>query len=370
MDHVVKLRSVNAKENEDALAAHYEQVLPLDGDDAAIKAAVAQAELPPLLAVLSVLLEDGSLIPRELTPPTPPLLAAAAPHGGMSEEAQSMARDLATQALIKARDSGWKNLEPDAKRIGAAIDYLTKGASEDKTSYLVCELGLPSNARRPNWTKSEMAADRPFSVAIIGGGLSGIAAAHRLALADIDVVGFEKSTELGGVWWNNTYPGCRLDTPNFAYSFSFAPKANWPQSFSQRKEIYEYIQEVADKAELRSRYRFSSEVVGMRFDEGAGLWTLDVRSNGQVSKYQANAVIAACGTLNRPQIPQIEGQDRYKGAAFHSSQWRHDVEISGKRVAVVGTGASAFQIVPSIAGKVQALRVFQRTPPWMLPTPN
>jgi 4-hydroxyacetophenone monooxygenase len=370
MDRLTKPRSVDAKEDEDPLAVYYDQVLPLNGDNSTIKAAVAQAELPPLLAVLSVLAEDGSLIPGELMPPTPPLLAAAAPQGGMSEEAQSMARELATEALIKARDAGWTNLEHSAERVEAALHYLTKGAADNVVPFLIRELGLPLSVRRPGWNKAKLAADRPFNVAIIGGGLSGIAAAHRLNLAGIDVVGFEKSTEFGGVWWNNTYPGCRLDTPNYAYSFSFAPKANWPQSFSQRKEIYEYVQEVVDKAELRSKYHLSSEALSMRFDAGAGLWTLEVRCNGQVSKYRANAVIAACGTLNRPQIPQIKGQDLYQGTSFHSSQWRHDVEIAGKRIAVVGTGASAFQIVPSIAEKVEALCVFQRTPPWMLPTPN
>lgn len=354
----------------DSVARHYEQLQPLDGDDDVIRNAVAQAELVPLLAALAVIMEDTSLIPEDLMPPTPPLLAAAAPHGGMSAEAQERARALATEALIKLRDQGFVDRPPNAEFMKAALKYITKNAGDDNLPLLLSEFGHPDDLRRPHWTKSEIAPERDFKVIVVGGGLAGIAAAYRLSQAGVPFIAFEKSTELGGVWWNNSYPGCRLDTPNYAYSYSFAPKADWPQSFSQRGEIFEYIKNVVEKAELRESFRLSSEVLSMRFDAASGLWTVTVRHDGKVAEYQANAVITACGNLNRPRIPEIEGQENFKGAAFHSSQWRHDVDVTGKRVAVVGTGASAFQIVPSIAGKVESLSVFQRTPPWMLPTPS
>jgi 4-hydroxyacetophenone monooxygenase len=354
----------------DALEGYFETVQPLDGDDAVIESAVAQAELPPLLAVLSTLMGDRALIPDELMPPTPPLIAAAAPHGGMSSEAQAAARSLAAKALIRARESGWANLSPDERSIEKALRYLTRGAGDDHQALLLRELGLPSNSRRPNWSKSEIAPDRDFSVIVIGGGLSGIAAAHRLSEAGVDFIGFERSGELGGVWRNNTYPGCRLDTPNFAYSFSFAPRYDWPQSFSQRDEIQKYILDVVELADLRAKFRLLTEVLSMSFKADEGVWVVAVRCGGEVVQYRANAIIAACGTLNRPQIPEIPGQETFEGSRFHSSEWRHDIDISGKRVAVVGTGASAFQIVPSIAEKVEQLLVFQRTPPWILPTPN
>jgi 4-hydroxyacetophenone monooxygenase len=353
-----------------ALTEHYGRVEPLIGDDEAIRNAVNQAELPPLLATLSVLLEDPSLISDDLMPPTPPLLAAAAPHGGMSEAAQQKARALATGALIKLRDRGLTDRPLNAESMKAALKFITKNGSDDNLPLLLAEFGHPIDIREPHWTKSDLAPDRDFKVIVVGGGLSGIAAAYRLAQAEIPFIVFEKGTEVGGVWWNNSYPGCRLDTPNYAYSFSFAPKADWPQLFSQRGEIFAYLKNVVDTADLRQHFRLSSEVLSMQFDATEGLWTVAVLQDGRVTEYRANAIIAACGNLNRPRIPEIEGQHNFRGAAFHSSEWRHDVDVTGKRVAVVGTGASAFQIVPSIAEKVASLAVFQRTPPWMLPTPS
>ena len=352
------------------LARHYGRLEPLSGDDDAIRNAVDQAELPPLLAALSVIMEDTSLIPDDLMPPTPPLLAAAAPHGGMSEAAQQKARALATEALIKLRDRGTPDITLNAEFMKAALKFITKNGSDDNLDLLLTEFGHPIDLREPHWTKSEVAPKRDFKVIVIGGGLSGIAAAYRLSQSDIPFVVFEKGAEVGGVWWNNSYPGCRLDTPNYAYSFSFAPKADWPQLFSQRGEIFAYLKGVVDQADLRKHFRLSSEVLAMRFDEASGLWSVTVSHEGNVAEYRANAIIAACGNLNRPRIPEIEGQDSFKGEAFHSSQWRHDVDVTGKRVAVVGTGASAFQIVPSIAETVEKLTVFQRSPPWMLPTPS
>ncbi|WP_398467356.1 flavin-containing monooxygenase [Tardiphaga sp.] len=364
-----------AKQNQQAgpqadVGGLFTGALALDGDDAAIEAALADAELPSLLAALSSIYDDPGLAPRDLVPPTPPMAVTIAPQGGMSAEQQARARHIAKSALIAARDRGWPSGVPHRESLEAAIDYMTGGAGAAMAPLLLRELGLPSDERRPKWRKSDLAPERAFSVLVIGAGLSGIAAAFRLSQAEIPFVVLEKNPEVGGVWWNNTYPGCRLDTPNFAYSFSFAAKADWPQQFSQRSEILNYAKEVVARGDLRPNIKFSTEVESMIFDEEAGLWVVKAREGDAEREYRANVVITAAGHLNRPIIPAYEGTDDYKGRLFHSGQWESDVDLAGKRVAVIGTGASAFQIVPSVVDHVKSLKVFQRNPAWMLPTPN
>jgi 4-hydroxyacetophenone monooxygenase len=354
----------------EAVRAHFDHVLDLIEDDAAIDAAVDEAELPALLAALSVALNDPSLLASDLSPPIPPMGVTIVPQGGMSGEAQAKARTIAKAALRRARNKGWTTRSPDVESLKAAVKFMTNGAGDDLMPLILRELGLPKDGREPNWRKPDMAPERRFQVLIIGAGLAGIAAAHRLSQAQVPYLVLEKNPEVGGVWWNNRYPGCRLDTPNFAYSYSFAANGSWPQQFSQQSEILKYIQTVADKANVRPNIRFSTEVESMRFDADTGVWIVRVRSGGEVQEYTAQAVISACGHLNRPVIPSFPGQETFQGRAFHSAEWPSDVDLTGKRVAVIGTGASGFQIVPSIIDEVGSLHVFQRNPAWMLPTPN
>ncbi|WP_206612412.1 flavin-containing monooxygenase [Prescottella agglutinans] len=351
---------------------HYDACLPIVEDDDFLEQAVQDAELPALLAALALVNADPSLLADELRPPLPPMDSVIAPQGGMSVEAQQLARKVAVDALKAFRDRGSAPAAPPSEEFLARImRFLTKDASDDYLPLLRHELGIPNDYGAPAWKKSEVAPDIDFSVAIIGAGISGMAAAHRLQQAGIDYTVFEKNTEVGGTWWENVYPGCRLDTPNFAYSYSFAQKADWPQQFSVRDEIENYLQDVATNFDLRPNIEFGTEVTSMSFDDGSGTWTVTTESvDGTRRTRQVNAVITAVGQLNRPNIPEIAGLDSYAGRWFHSSQWDTSVDLSGLRVAVVGTGASAYQIVPSIAGTVAHLSVFQRNAPWMLPTPT
>src|SRR5690606_3233304 len=172
-------------------------------------------------------------------------------------------------------------------------------------------------------------------------------------------------------WWDNVYPGCRLDTPNFAYSFSFAQKQDWPQQFSRQSEIQRYISDVATGTAIRSNILFQTEVEALSWDDASATWTLRFKhADGKVEEQRFNAIITAVGQLNRPSFPNVPGLDSFKGKMFHSAEWPRGLDIKGKRVAVVGAGASAYQIVPSIVDEVAELKVFQRNPPWMLPTPN
>lgn len=214
--------------------------------------------------------------------------------------------------------------------------------------------------------------DRPvtgpdYEVAIIGTGFAGLGAAIRLKQQGRDdFVIFEREDDIGGTWYLNHYPGCACDVPSHLYSFSFEPNPDWSRLFAPQPEIRAYLASCADKHGLREHIRLNSEVTEARFDEEAGIWRL--RAGGR--SVTARSVIAGLGPLTRPAYPDIPGIERFAGETFHSQQWDHDCDLSGKRVAVVGTGASAIQFVPQIAPEVRRLHLFQRTPPWIVPRPD
>ena len=344
----------------------------IDVSNEFIHHAVEEADLPALLATMAMITGDTSLIAPDLEPPAPPMLTTIAPQGGMSLEAQEKAKRLAVAALIEYRD-GARVFEgkPDPGLLDACVKYLIRGDLEEHRSLLEHELGISQDLGAPGWTLDDVAPGARFRVAVIGAGVSGIAAAYRLQQAHVNFTVYEKNEEVGGVWWENRYPGCRLDTPNFAYSLSFAQKPDWPQQFSCQPEIHGYLKAVAESAGMRRHIQFGCEVDAMRFDEHRASWTLTVRDcAGTVSQEEFNAVITAVGILNRPSLPDIPGLDSFQGTTVHSATWPKDLDLASKRVALVGTGASAFQIGPSIVDSVAQLQVFQRNPPWMLPTPT
>jgi 4-hydroxyacetophenone monooxygenase len=348
-----------------------DHVEPIIATDAEIAKAVNDADLPALLAALAVLAGDETLLADDVRPPPSRMGASIKPQGGLSQEAQEKARALSVRALIDYRDRGSPPPDPTAPLLERAMKFLAQGAGSEYLPLLKHELALPRDLGAPDWRKSDTAPDRDFSVAVIGAGLSGVAAAHRLALAGLRYKVFEKNADVGGVWWENVYPGCRLDTPNFAYSYSFAQKQDWPEQFSRQPEIQKYVSTVADATSIRTHVAFETEVISMTYDDASAHWLVETRDkSGQTRTESFNAVITATGQLNRPAYPEIAGLQTFGGQMFHSARWPADLDISGKRVAVVGTGASAYQIVPSIVGDVSQLLVFQRNPPWMLPTPS
>ena len=212
-----------------------------------------------------------------------------------------------------------------------------------------------------------MSTVEQVEVAVIGAGASGIGAAIRLRQAGIDdVVVLDKGDGLGGTWRDNTYPGCACDVPSALYSFSFAPNPEWTRAFAKQPEIRAYLRSVAEKHGVLPHIRTRTEVIESRWDEQARRWTLQTTA-GQIS---ARFVIAGAGPWNEPLIPDVPGLLDFPGEVFHSARWNHDVDLSGTRVAVVGTGASAVQFVPEIAPSVAALHLFQRTAQWVLPKPD
>jgi cation diffusion facilitator CzcD-associated flavoprotein CzcO len=209
------------------------------------------------------------------------------------------------------------------------------------------------------------APERDFPIAIIGAGFAGIGTAIRLKQAGLESFTiFERAEEIGGTWRDNTYPGAACDVPSHVYSLSFEPNPGWSQRFSPSWEIQRYLLALVEKWGLRAQLRLGTEIVAARFDEARGIWTLTAGSGETVT---ARLVVSCVGGLVDPALPDIEGVERFAGTTFHTARWNHDYPLAGRRVAVIGTGASAVQVVPSIAPEVARLAVFQRTPAWVVP---
>lgn len=206
------------------------------------------------------------------------------------------------------------------------------------------------------------------SVAVIGAGFGGLAAVIELKKRGFnDIAVFEKGDEVGGVWRENTYPGAACDVPSPFYSFSFEPNPRWPHRFSRQPAILGYMRHVADKYDVRRHIRFGAEVTGARFDQPSGKWTVEL-SDGESGVF--DVLVCAVGQLSRPAFPGIPGRETFAGPMFHSATWDHSVDLTGKRVAVIGTGASAVQFVPQIQPRAGRVTVFQRTPPYIVPRPD
>ena len=201
-------------------------------------------------------------------------------------------------------------------------------------------------------------------VAIIGAGFAGLGAAIRLSMAGIDdFVILERADDLGGTWRDNDYPGCCCDVPSHVYSFSFELNPNWTRGYASQAEILEYLRRTATKYGVRDRIRFGRDVLDAAWDEEAQRWRVTT-SRGA---FDAQVLIRASGALSVPSVPAIAGLESFEGTVFHSARWNHDHDLTGERVAAIGTGASAIQYVPQIQPKVSRLHVFQRTAPWVMP---
>lgn len=227
----------------------------------------------------------------------------------------------------------------------------------------------PARARRQLGRLPAEALD--IDVLVIGAGMSGIAAAIHLAEAGIPFTIIEKDTAFGGTWHQNVYPGCGVDTPNHFYSYSFEPAHEWSHFFAKRDELWSYFEQVAARYALSDHTLFGTEVLAAQFDDRAARWKVTLRGpDGAAREQSARIVISAVGVLSRPKWPEIEGSEHFTGPKLHSGAWDPEFDWRGKRIAVIGTGASAHQIVPTVAPDVARLGVFQRSPHWVVPNPN
>jgi cation diffusion facilitator CzcD-associated flavoprotein CzcO len=221
-------------------------------------------------------------------------------------------------------------------------------------------------AARPPAAEAQSVHPRRPRVTVVGAGFGGIglgAVMRGSGVADVTIL--DKAAGVGGVWRDNTYPGAACDVPSHLYSFSFAPGHEWTRRFAPQPDILRYLQRVADEHGLEPR--LDTEVTEARWDDTRAVWRLDLADGGSL---ETDVLVPACGQLSRPATPRIPGLGPFDGPVFHSAQWRHDVDLTGKRVAVVGTGASAIQFVPAIVDRVAAMTVFQRSAPYLIPKPD
>lgn len=344
---------------------------PVTEDDATIRAHLEGVDTVPLLAAVAHATGRPSLLRPELRPEPTMLMQ---PNAGLSEALIGKSRDHAARALARWRDEGCPPnapLSPGAQR--SAVDFVTGGAVTGEWVRLLDEelAADGTDPRAPAWRLDELAPGRRFDVAIVGAGMSGIAVAHRLRQAGVKVTIYEKNADVGGTWLENTYPGCRVDIPNHMYSYSFAQSATWPHYYSTQGVLLDYFRTCFDRLGLRERTRFETEVVSATWHDGEKRWVLrTLNAGGRQESTMVDAVVTAVGQLNRPKLPALPGMDRFEGEAFHSARWNDSVDLAGRRVGVVGTGASAVQLIPHVARLAGSVTIFQRSAPWLLPTPG
>lgn len=334
--------------------------------------ALAAAHLPALLAALVHVTGDADWLKPEWTPTYVPLSRG---DPGLPEAVQQEIRDKAKVAIRHFLANGRVGVaSPDMPTLRRMMDFVAGvPIPETYADFLIDELAVSGKSSKdPQFDQPKLKeAARKLKVLVIGAGMSGLLTGIRLSQAGVGFEIVEKNADVGGTWLVNTYPGCRVDNSNHMYSYSFEPNHAWPQHFSPQPELLKYFRSVAAKYDLKKHIRFETTVESLTWDDAKGVWRVSLcDKHGETEVVEANAVITAVGQLNKPRLPKIEGVGTFEGPAFHSAEWRHDVDLTGKRVAVIGTGASAYQFVPEIAPKVAQLTVFQRTPPWGLPVPH
>ncbi len=231
------------------------------------------------------------------------------------------------------------------------------------------QLALDPWIRKLVWPETPSAQDlQNFKVAVIGAGMGGLNAAIQMKHAGIPYFVIEKNEEVGGTWWENRYPGARVDSPSRTYTHTYGVNFEYPNAFCPQRENLKYFKWVADNFDVRKDITFNTEVKSVIWDEAAKLWEIKAEGPGGPRVWRVNAVIASVGFLSRPNLPDIEGMETFKGKAFHTARWPVDLELKGKRVAVIGTGATGYQMIPELAQLVGHTYVFQRTPNWCFDT--
>jgi 4-hydroxyacetophenone monooxygenase len=353
----------------DAATRNPHSGVPFDDDDDAIERALEDVSVPALLCSLVHITGDPSWIRGDLRPQGSMLNEY---QGYMPEEMKAEARRRALPAIARYRDDGCAlPAPPSAEVLHEMMEFLACTPVDHEVAEMFLEdLHLDgSDAGAITWggeIPDSVKADA--HVVVIGCGEAGLLAGIRLSQAGIPFTIVEKSAGPGGTWWDNRYPGARVDIGSHFYCYSFEPADHWTEYFSQQPELQEYFERVMRKYGIEEHCRFNTEVTSATFDEGTGRWTVEVQTrDGAVDRLDAFAVISAVGALNQPHVPDIPGMDDFAGPWFHSARWDPTVDIRGTRFALVGAGASGFQIAPTIADEVEHLTVFQRTAQWMFP---
>jgi 4-hydroxyacetophenone monooxygenase len=334
-----------------------------------LQQAIACANLPTLLVVMNQLSGDDKWLSAPYLPALVPPELFADDSGGFDEATESDIRAQACE-VIKPFLDGSQPLPPlpatDHFNTMMGIS-LGEPLPMEHTAMFLEEMGFAG--RDVEWREKPTASSlQEFSVTIIGAGMSGLCMAIKLGEAGIPYRIIEKNPEVGGTWYENQYPACGVDTPNYFYAYSFDKNADWSGYFSKQPELFAYFNKCADKFSVREHISFNTEVSSAIYDERSHLWTITTRDkDGNEEVSTSNALVSAVGQLNRPKNPDIPGLDSFKGPMFHSARWQYKHDLTGKRVAVIGTGCSAVQFLPETAQQAEQVFVFQRTPNWLLP---
>ena len=340
-------------------------------DETQLRRALEEADIAPLLMVQAHLSGEHSLLDE------------VAPHiRGAWNFMERVPPDLKAKvresvvALLKDHAAGRRTL-PDDLPVDLLRRMMSAGVGQtipdEYIPLILEEMRLhDGDPRSVQWRdKPPAPVLNTYEVALIGAGMSGLCMAMKLGEAGIPFTIFEKNETVGGTWYENDYPGCGVDTPNHFFSFSFEPNHDWPHHFSKRDDLWRYLERCADRYDIRRHIRFRTEVTGAQWDSASCRWRISLRhADGREETAHARFLVTAVGQLNRPFIPELRGLDHFAGATFHTGHWNRGVDVTGKRVAMIGTGASGMQAGPSIAGEVERLTIFQRTPHWSIYNPN
>ena len=351
--------------------ASFSSSFDIPADDELIARALEDASIPTLMMSMIHMSGDASLLDGAIRPAGAYINEY---QGYMSEEDKSAVRARALEVIKTFRDGGCQlPPPPDRDTIHRMMNFfVTQEVPEEYLPMMLEEMELDGRDQRSdNWGYEVPQQHREqHKVLVIGGGMSGVLAAVRLQEAGLPFVVIEKNSSVGGTWFENRYPGARVDVSNHLYCYSFEPAHHWTQYFAQQPELRKYFEDVVSNHHLQENIRLNTEVTRAVYDEDTNLWTVDtIDADGNTETHVVNSVISAVGQLNRPKLPDVPGVEEFQGQWCHSADWDTDMDYRGKRVIVVGAGASAFQIVPTIAADVAQLTVFQRVAPWMFENP-
>ena len=338
----------------------------LDGER--LRTALASANLPALLMVLHQLSGDDAWLQD---PYRPGRRFGMDPNdsGGLPQEVQQVVREEAWHAIMAwAAGAPVAVPRPRGERL---VSMMSLAVSEDVPPeyepMMAAQMGFTDEPEEPDPVRADVDG---FLVVVIGAGLGGLMTALRLRQAGIPYLVLERDRHPGGVWWDNRYPGAGVDTPSYLYSFSFFPR-NWPTYFARRDDVMDYIDEFVEHYDLGPSIRCDTEVLGAAYDEDEQRWAVRARTGaGEDLELRADAVVSAVGIFSRPRVPDLPGTVEFGGPVFHSARWPADLDLAGRDVALVGTGASSMQILPKIAGVARSVTVYQRSPAWVTPVSN
>lgn len=332
-----------------------------------VEDAVAGANIPALLMTVYQFTGDRRWLGERYRPTRGKGLGTH-DSGGLPEDVQAEIREAAIPVILSLHAGATPALPvlTDEETVELVSFFLGEPVDPRYGPMIQGELARRSSPRTGPQAPS-LDAPAGFRVIVIGLGVAGIVGAHYLNEMGLDYQIFERNPDAGGVWFNNTYPGAGVDTPSHLYSFSFLDR-DWRKHFELQGELHQYFRDALDELRIRDRVRFGTTVLSATFDEEELVWRVVVcEADGTVTTHIADMVLSAVGSLNKPRLPRVPGMSEFAGIQFHSGQWPADVDLVGKRVAIVGAGASSMQITPRIAREVDTLTVIQRSPQWVAP---